>query len=306
MGNFACKVIFRGVKIAPRNPSELADGGRKVSTMRRIFSSILVLSTLLFAKCAFCDDSRDTAINAMKAVLDQDASLSRITSNSASLFDLSTDTGLEQCADVCRNYVSEARKINLSMCPKPFTNAYERNLAAQESLADVLSEHPHIAGSLESLIGFDTSKYQEGFDAWRQRLDAQNRKVKATWNDVEMVFTNYSHGEPIIDIPDNSNKNELSTITNLTSTCADGSFWDTACFINNSGQDLTGVFVAIELTGEGDKMRRVRGEYYWPVWRYGEKKEVGIGPGESLYHVERAILTGDCDQGIIGHGPVHR
>lgn len=274
--------------------------------MRMILCSAILLVALFIGECAFCDDFPAAAINAMKTVMDEDASLSRITSNSVSLFDLNTDAGLEQAAVACRNYVREARQISMTLCPKQFIKAYERNLAANESLADVITEHPHIVGTLESMIGFDTSKYQEGTVAWRQRLDFQNRRVKATWDDVEMIFNNYSTGKPILDISDNQYKRDSLTITNLTSSCADGVLSDTACFINNSGQNLTGVLVSIELTGEDGGKRRVHGEYYWPLWRSGEKKKVGIGPGESVIHVKSAILSGDCDQGIIGHGPVHR
>jgi len=250
--------------------------------------------------------SNADAVNAMKTVMDEDARLSRMMSNSFSVLDLNTDAGLDQMATVIRGYVAEARQYNMAICPKEFIDAFQRNIAANESMADVVSEHPHITGTLEQAIVYDTSKYQEGSDAWRQRLDAQNRIVQKTWNDVEAILSNYIMGKHSIVTLDSQKKMDLPAITNLGSSCADGFFHDTASFINNSGQDLTGVLVAIKLTGEDGVVHRVYGEYYWPVWRSGESKEVGIAGGQSVIHVKSAILTGDCDQGIIGYGPVHR
>ena len=245
-------------------------------------------------------------INAMKSVMTEDARLSRMASNSIAILDYQTDAGFDQMATVWRSYVSEARQINMKECPKEFVKAYQRNLAANESLADVISEHPHFSGTLEQAVVYDTSKYQEGLVAWRQRLDNQSRKTKVTWDDVETIINNYSIGKPITVTPDIQNKIGLPVITGLRSTYVNGFFSDTARFINNSGRDLTGVLVAIEMTNKAGGMRRVYGEYYWPLWKDGETIEVGISYGQSIIDVKSVALSGDCDQGIIGHGPVHR
>jgi hypothetical protein len=278
-------------------------------------SDVLKLGCLIYLLLALgsnslsADEGRNkkdlSFIDAMQNVMDEDERLSSVSSNAIAMLDQNKDESVDKVAGIMREYVQQARQINLKSCPQDFTKAYVKNLAANESLADIAAEHPHVPGKIEAQIAYNQTKFQEGPDAWLHRYDDAAAKVLKTWADVTNVFEAYKQGRSPKVVDDAVLDLNTPTITNLVSHCSNGAFHDTITVLNCSGQDLTRVLVAIELTNDNGDKRRVHGEYYWQTWKSGEMKKVGIENGESLYNVTAATVSGDCDQGVIGSGPRH-
>lgn len=246
-------------------------------------------------------------IRAMKAVMEEDERLNNMTTNSiCQLGRIKTDAGCDQTANIAREYVTEAKKINMDSCPREFTEAYYRQLAAWGDFADIVSSHPHFAGFFERLMK-NPQRDQEGGDAWIQRVDEKSLEIDKTREEVNTLFKRYSLGEQPASVLYSNPAviSKESVVTNLYCECHNGIFSDSVYFTNNSGQDLTRVRVAILLTGEGGGRRRVVGEYYWHEWAAGEKKSISIAAPYGVVNLKYADLSGSCDEGTIGQGSVY-
>lgn len=83
---------------------------------------------------------------------------------------------------------------------------------------------------------------------------------------------------------------------NLTYRFSPGQFFTHDLYVSNtSGQDLSEVNISFTFVGEDGSPRADR---YWSSWSLGEEQHIEV-PADSVSNVQRIVVKGRADQGIV-------
>lgn len=92
------------------------------------------------------------AITQMVDILKGDAALLQFLSSTSDQMTGTLDERLDKKAQLIRDYVAAAEKIDVNSCPAEFANAYRQHLFSWSLLAAMYSSHPHIPSEAESFV----------------------------------------------------------------------------------------------------------------------------------------------------------
>jgi hypothetical protein len=150
------------------------------------------------------DGSRiEVNIDAIKYVLQKDHELGNAMKEAQNQIAGISDGSCDLYSKTIRDYVSQAKQIDVSACPRDFAEAYYRHLGAWEDEALAMDAHPHfpdsyaeaiVGGMLRGLNGDLTGgsvQMEDEINAWKSQVKSSQIPVNETWNNVEAIAVRY-------------------------------------------------------------------------------------------------------------------
>ena len=141
-------------------------------------------------------------VSAIKNVIATDKTLGDATRSSQRGMSFDSDDNINLYANTIYNYVTQAKGIDTSRCPRDFAEAYSRHVSAWRNKADTITNHPHIRsggeafveGVLRGLNGDITGGGVQMYDDlnnWKTKVQSSEQYIDQTWAEVEALEVRY-------------------------------------------------------------------------------------------------------------------
>jgi len=151
---------------------------------------------------AAAEVKRQAEIQAVTSVKQQDELLNSTMKSDIQGVKPSTDADLDGVANRINTYVAEARKIDTSVCPRDYAEAYSRYLSAWSEEAAAVRVHPHVPSEGEAFVegffrglGGDPTggavQRQDEFKSWLNDVKAKDAETQKQGDAAQALAVRY-------------------------------------------------------------------------------------------------------------------